>query len=79
MAEKLPFFKALLLSGCSCCADNVSREQQALAAFWLTPKARIHVIRTFRGATHRSAQVFFLDGITDANDHGSTPMESPYR
>jgi hypothetical protein len=68
--SKAIFFNALLLSGCSCGADNVSREQQALAAFWLTPKARIHVIRTFRGTTYRSAQVFFLDGITDANDHG---------
>jgi hypothetical protein len=77
--RKPTFFRTLLLSGCSCGADNVSREREALAAFWLTPKARIHVIRTFRGTTHRSAQVFFLDGITDANDHGLTPMKSSYR
>jgi hypothetical protein len=76
---KAYFFDALLLSGCRSRADNVSRERQALAAFWLTPKARIYVIRTFRGTTHRSAKVFFLDSITDANDHGLTPMASPYR
>jgi hypothetical protein len=44
---KAYFFDALLLSGCRSRADNVSRERQALAAFWLTPKARIYVIRTF--------------------------------
>jgi hypothetical protein len=73
------FFKTLLLSGCRSVADNVSRERQALAAFWFTPKAGIDVIWTFGRTTHRSAKVFFLDGITNANDHGSTPMESPYR
>jgi hypothetical protein len=67
---KAYYFDTLLLSGCRSGADNVSRKRQALAAFWFTAKARIHVIRTFRGTTHRCAQVFFLDSITDANDHG---------
>ena len=76
-AEKLGFFRALLLRGRSFAADNISRERKALAAFWFAAKPRVDVARTFRPAAHGGAEVFLPDSIANAYNHDSLLMR-PY-
>ena len=51
--------------------DNVPRERDALAAFHLAAEPAIRGVGAFRPLTRRVADLLFLQGIANANDHVS--------
>jgi hypothetical protein len=51
--------------------DNGSRKRDTLTALRLTTERAIGLTRADRSVTRRSADVFFPNGIADADDHGT--------
>jgi len=59
-----------LASSRALAADNVTRERDALAAFYLATKLAICARRAASALSRRFAHFAFFDGIADTNDHG---------
>lgn len=56
--------------------DNGSRKRNALAAFRLTTERTIGLARADRSVTRRGADIFFPNGIANADDHGTLSLPS---
>lgn len=82
LVKKRNYFNDLItrmLSGRNFGLDNGLREGEALSTFRLAPQLGINLGRPVGTAAHGGSQVFFLNRITDANNHFGSSLRIVYR